>query len=108
MQTYEERLEEEIPEKRQYLAEYAAEKQELRKRLEDAAALINTPLSDEEADIAAFGRGAWVYCNQHMNAHPTGWCSVNPRDKVALGVTTAEEAAEKCRAWGFKLHGDRD
>lgn len=58
------------------------------------------------ADERAFGKDAWVYCNQHMKAHQTGWCSVSPRDKVGLGVTTAQEAYEKCRAWGFTLYSD--
>lgn len=61
------------------------------------------PLTEDEA---AFGRDAWVYCTQHMRAHQTGWCSVNPRDKVGLGVKTAQDAAAKCRAWGFALYRD--
>lgn len=62
----------------------------------------NTPTEDQ----IAFGVGAWVYCSQHMRAHQTGWCSVSPRDKVGLGVTTAQEAYEKCRAWKFELYAD--
>lgn len=54
-------------------------------------------------DEAAFGKDAWVYCKQHCYPHQTGWCSVSPRDKVGLGVKTAEEAYEKCRAWEFPL-----
>lgn len=57
-------------------------------------------------DVAAFGVDAWVYCRQHMKAHQTGWCGVGNRDKVALGVTTAEEAEAKCREWGFELYAD--
>jgi len=107
MQTREERLENELEEKRQYLVEYAKEKEELRKRLMDAATLINTPLSDEQDDVAAFGRTAWVYCRQHVKPHPTGWCSVSPREKIGLGVTTAAEAYQKCRDWGLELYRDR-
>jgi len=57
-------------------------------------------------DVIAFGKDAWVYCNQHLKAHETGWCTVSPRDKVGLGVKTAAEAYEKCRAWGFVLYAD--
>jgi hypothetical protein len=60
------------------------------------------PTEDEEA----FGVGAWVYCRQHMRAHQTGWCGVSPRDKVGLGVKTAQEAIDRCRAWGFPLYSD--
>jgi hypothetical protein len=57
-------------------------------------------------DDLAFGRNAWVYCKQHMRAHQTGWCGVGVRDKVALGVMTAEDARAKCRDWGFELYYD--
>lgn len=67
------------------------------------ADLNRPPIEDE----IAFGKGAWVYCNQHMRAHQTGWCTVSPMDKVGLGATTAKEAHAKCRAWGFPLYADR-
>ena len=54
-------------------------------------------------DEIAFGKDAWVYCNAHMSAHQTGWCTVNPRNKVGLGVTSAAEAEGKCRQWHFVL-----
>lgn len=57
-------------------------------------------------DEIAFGKGAWVYCNQHMRAHQTGWCTVANRDKVGLGVSTVQEAEDKCRQWGFPLYAD--
>ena len=57
-------------------------------------------------DETAFGKDAWVYCSQHMRAHQTGWCSVSARDKVGLGVTAAQDAYDKCRAWGFALYED--
>lgn len=101
--TYEERLESELEEKRQYLKEYADEKAELRERLAHLSALLATPLADEQPDVAAFGRGAWVYCNQHLKPHLTGWCSVSVRDKIGLGVSTPEEAYAKCEAWGLKI-----
>lgn len=72
-----------------------------------ACATCGCTQSTPFADVAAFGADAWVYCNQHMRAHQTGWCTVSPRDKVGLGVKTAQEAYNKCRAWGFPLYADR-
>lgn len=57
-------------------------------------------------DELAFGKDAWIYCNQHCRPHQTGWCTVAPRDKVGLGVSTGEEAMAKCRAWKFPLYAD--
>lgn len=65
-------------------------------------------MNETTEDVAAFGKDAWVYCKQHMKAHQTGWCSVSPRDKVGLGVQTAQEAYDKCREWGFPLYVDRE
>lgn len=101
--TREERLEQEVTEKRQYIEEYAAEKQEMRQRLIEVVALANIPLSDEQPDVAAFGRGAWVYCKQHVKPHPTGWCSVGVYDKIGLGVSDAKSAYAKCEAWGLEI-----
>lgn len=106
MQTYEERLEAELEEKRQFLKEYATEKEELRQRLRDLETLVCAAFSDEQPDVAAFGRGEWVYCRQHVKPHPTGWCSVGVYDKLGLGVETAEEAYVKCREFGLPIYGD--
>jgi cobalamin biosynthesis protein CbiD len=57
-------------------------------------------------DEIAFGAGAWVYCRAHMKPHETGWCGVGNRDKIGLGVKTAQEAIDKCREWGFELYAD--
>ena len=103
MLTHEERLEQEVAEKRKFLEEYATEKAELRLRLNQIAELITLPLCDEQPDVAAFGRGAWVYCRQHVKPHQTGWCSIPAYDKIGLGVRTAEEAYAKCEAWGLKI-----
>jgi hypothetical protein len=57
-------------------------------------------------DEVVYGEGAWVYCAQHMNAHPTGWCTVSVRDKLGLGIVGHEkgkEAIEKCKAFGLEL-----
>lgn len=101
--TREDRLEQEVAEKRQVLEAYATENAELRQRLTQLAALIATPLIDEQPDVAAFGRGAWVYCRQHVKPHPTGWCSVGVYDKIGLGVSTAKEAYAKCEEWDLKI-----
>lgn len=58
-------------------------------------------------DVAAFGKDAWIYCSQHMKPHQTGWCTISPRDKIGLGVDTAEAAYEKCRAWKFPIYGEK-
>lgn len=69
--------------------------------------VIAGPNKPPTEDEIAFGKDAWVYCNQHCRTHETGWCTVSPMDKVGLGVTTAKEAYAKCRAWGFPLYADR-
>lgn len=96
------RLEEAIELLRTRLNEERAQKRTLETVLRRIAGLLSDPVNGETEDVAAFGRDAWVYCNQHRQAHETGWCSVSPRDKVGLGVTTEREAQEKCRAWGFQ------
>lgn len=52
-------------------------------------------------DEIVFGKDAWIYCRQHRKAHQTGWCGVGVRDKVGLGVKTAQEAQQKCWEWGL-------
>ena len=106
MLTHEERLEQEVEEKRRVLEEYANETMELRQRLIQIATLIDTPLIDAHPDVGAFGRGAWVYCRQHHKPHQTGWCSIGVHDKIGLGVASAEAAYEKCRAWGLHIYGE--
>lgn len=107
MLTREERLEAEVAEKRQFIEEYAAEKKELLERLDLIQATIAAPLLGEQEDVAAFGRNAWVYCSQHMKVHQTGWCSVSVRDKIGLGVKTAQEGEAKCRQFGLELYRDK-
>lgn len=104
----EERQAQEIEDLRKARDEYANEKRELCSLVVAIQALISTPLMDEQSDTAAFGRGAWVYCSQHMRPHQTGWCSVSPRDKIGLGVATSKEAYEKCEAWKLPLYDAAD
>lgn len=104
MLNLEERQAAEIDDLRKARDEYQAEKHELRERLIAVVAFINSPVSDEQLDVAAFGRDAWVYCREHVKPHQAGWCSVAVYDKIGLGVATAKEAYAKCEAWGLKIH----
>lgn len=58
-------------------------------------------------DVKVFGADTWVYCRQHMRVHQTGWCTVDTRDKIALGVKTAQEGMDKCREFGLELYSDK-
>jgi hypothetical protein len=59
-------------------------------------------------DVAAFGRGTYVYCAQHLGPHNTGWCTVGLDDKVGLGIKFLTEnmdaAHAKCKKLGLLLH----
>jgi len=57
-----------------------------------------------ESAVETFGKEVWVYCNQHLAAHKTGWCGVHSRDKVGLGVMSREEADNKVADWGFEVY----
>lgn len=59
-------------------------------------------INPDADDFEVFG-DQWVYCRSHKNPHKTGWCTVSPQNKVALGVDTYEEAVEKCIDFGFEL-----
>lgn len=54
-------------------------------------------------DEIAFGQ-CFVYCDQHLRPHTTGWCSVSSKNKIPLNAKTIEEAYEECKHKGFKLH----
>lgn len=64
------------------------------------------PLEPEAVteDEKVFGCGAWVYCSQHCKPHQTGWCTVSARDKIGLGVDSAEAALNKCYDFGLRIH----
>jgi len=61
-------------------------------------------------DVYVFGRNEWVYCKQHMRPHLTGWCTVDVKDKVGLGISnyvgSEEDAYKKCREFGLELYED--
>jgi hypothetical protein len=63
-------------------------------------ALRKPPTEDE----IAFGRKVWVYCDQHMRPHMTGWCTVSNRNKIKLAATTQNGAYEECKERGFELY----
>lgn len=56
-------------------------------------------------DFEVFG-DTWVYCNQHLRPHTTGWCTVGVKNKVGLGVTCEKEAYEKCKHFNFTIFRD--
>ena len=58
------------------------------------------------AEDEVFGKNSWIYCRQHMRPHLTGWCGVDVRDKVGLGIfgiDKAKEAYHKCIDFRFPL-----
>lgn len=55
-------------------------------------------------DAIVFGENVWVYCNQHLRPHLTGWCTVPARNKVKLDATTEDAAHAECEAKGFTLY----
>lgn len=57
--------------------------------------------------------GEWVYCDQHLRPHRTGWCTVPPANKVPLDIPdegcdgSQEDAAYAlCRAMGVDIYGE--
>jgi len=63
-------------------------------------ALSKPPTEDQ----VAFGRKVWIYCDQHMRLHMTGWCTVGNRHKIKLDATTQNDAYEECRQKGYELY----
>lgn len=57
-------------------------------------------------DARVFGENTWVYCDQHLAPHQTGWCGVDPRNKTRLDATHYVDAAAECRAKGYTLYAD--
>jgi hypothetical protein len=61
--------------------------------------LANQGIPPDGDDDTAFGV-AQVYCNQHMRAHGTGWCTVSNIEKFPLpaDVSTAEAEVKRLQA----------
>ena len=61
---------------------------------------------DPKEDARIFGENVWVYCDQHMRPHLTGWCTVGPRNKTKLDATDMKAAFQECRDKGYELYED--
>lgn len=68
---------------------------------DDTFEALRRPMTKDEV---AFGRKTWIYCNQHMAYHLTGWCTVSNRDKVKLDATNEAEAYSECRKKEYRLY----
>ncbi len=63
---------------------------------------------EEIEDFQMFG-DCYVYCNQHLNVHKTGWCTVSVRNKISLGKfeNTHQgllDALNKAEEFGLKIY----
>lgn len=59
---------------------------------------------DLTTDEQYFGRAVWIYCNQHLRPHLTGWCTVSNRNKTKLDAMSSEAAYEECAAKDMKIY----
>jgi hypothetical protein len=59
---------------------------------------------DPKEDSQYFGENVWIYCDQHMAPHLTGWCTVSIRNKRLLSATNESDAQDECRRRGFELY----
>lgn len=58
-------------------------------------------------DVKVFGAGVWIYCDQHLRPHLTGWCTVSCKlHKTLLKAKNEKDAYSECRERGFKLYAD--
>jgi|AntAceMinimDraft_11_1070367.scaffolds.fasta_scaffold75311_4 hypothetical protein len=55
-------------------------------------------------DEVQFGHKVWVYCDQHMRPHLTGWCTVSARNKIQLKATTDIEAYAECKERNLEIY----
>jgi hypothetical protein len=60
-----------------------------------------------EEDDTTFGV-KFVYCNQHLSPHSTGWCTVYNYNKIPLDAQILDEAFLECKAKGYKLYNDKN
>jgi hypothetical protein len=61
---------------------------------------------DPKEDSRYFGENVWIYCDQHMRPHMTGWCTVSNRNKTLLKATEQVGAYKECLERGFELYDD--
>lgn len=55
-------------------------------------------------DEATFGSDVYVYCRSHLAPHKTGWCTVDPRDKIKLDAKDYASATQECQDKGLELY----
>jgi len=72
---------------------------------EERDAAIQKDPRNKADDFFEWG-DAWVYCDQHLRAHITGWCTVSLRNKTLLAANGHVQAIQECRERGFKLYDD--
>ena len=58
-------------------------------------------------DQVMFGDNAWVYCDQHLAVHATGWCTLGAKHKTRMLATEWKDAVKEARDRGFILHYDK-
>ena len=63
-------------------------------------------MTERTEDEIKFGSGRYVYCKSHLRPHTTGWCTVNPEDKILLDATDRDGAYSEVRAKGWKIYGE--
>lgn len=54
-------------------------------------------------DEIYFGRHAFVYCDQHLRPHATGWCTVSLKHKQKLDAENIQDAYAECEAKELKV-----
>ena len=92
------------------------------KAISDSSPYRNTPQFDNLIKLGGLDANPWfgsddkiwgtdfVYCNQHLRVHSTGWCTVSCYHKVPLLGKTLEESQKeweyRCSANGCPGHFD--
>ena len=60
--------------------------------------------NDFVPDDEYFGKNVWIYCNQHLRPHLTGWCTVSNRNKVKLDAQDDVAAYAECKQRDFHIY----
>jgi len=82
-------------------------------REKNTALLVSEGLDPFSADDSEFGSD-FVYCDGHVGAHTSGWCSVPLRSKIPLSTNlgdhshSQEDANDEARNLGLKIYGDKE
>lgn len=67
---------------------------------DDTFEALRKPLTEDEKE---FGRKKWIYCDQHLRPHTTGWCTVPNRNKIKLDADNYTDAAAECVKHGYTI-----